>query len=308
MSLANKRIVDPVLTTLARGFSQPNLIGTKLFPVVSVEKEGGKIPQFGKEAFKVYNTERAIRSRSNRINPDGLSSIDFVLEEHDLEYPMDYREIDEDIRNLKLHATKVTTEGIALRLEKKIADLVQNLSNFPTGNKITLDSASKFTTPTSDPIAVFETAKEALRSKIAKRPNVCILGAASYAALKNHPVILDRIKFTQHAIIEVGTLETLLGFDKIYIGESVFVNDTTGSFSDVWADNAILAYVPMASADVPNSYYEPSFAYTLQKNAYPIVDVYEETGNKVQVVRTTNIFVPKIVGADAGYLINDTNA
>jgi hypothetical protein len=29
------------------------------FPFVPVDKEGGKIPKFGKEAFKIYNTERA---------------------------------------------------------------------------------------------------------------------------------------------------------------------------------------------------------------------------------------------------------
>ena len=50
-----------------------------LFPLASVGKEGGKIPQFTKEAFKVYNTERAIRADSNRINPSVEDSIDFVL-------------------------------------------------------------------------------------------------------------------------------------------------------------------------------------------------------------------------------------
>ena len=37
MSLAQKRIVDPVLTSLARGFSQPNLVASQLFPDVAVE-------------------------------------------------------------------------------------------------------------------------------------------------------------------------------------------------------------------------------------------------------------------------------
>ena len=49
----NHRIVDPVLTNIARGYTNASLIGTKLFPVVNVNKEGGKIPQFTKEAFKV---------------------------------------------------------------------------------------------------------------------------------------------------------------------------------------------------------------------------------------------------------------
>ena len=304
-TLANKRVVDPVLTNIARGYSNSALIGVNLFPIVEVEKEGGKIPQFNKEAFKIYNTERAIRARSNRISPEGRSTIDFALEEHDLEYPMDYREIDEDITPLKIYAAQVVTDGISLRLEKLIADLAQNLSTYPSGSKVTLASSDKFTNTSSDPFAVFETAREAIRSKIAKRPNVCVLGALAYKALKNHPAVVDRIKYTQHAVITPMLLRQLLDFDSLYVGDAVYADDS-GSFSDVWGDNAILAYVPKAKSDIPRTVFEPAFAYTLRKKSNPIVDVYDENG-KVQIVRNTDIFMPKVVGADAGYLINDTN-
>ncbi len=304
-TLSNKRIVDPVLTEIARGYNNASLIGTNLFPIVTVSKEGGKIPQFNKEAFKIYNTERAIRAKSNRISPEGRTSIDFVLEEHDLEYPMDYREIDEDVTPLKIYATHVVSDGISLRLEKLIADLAQNLATYPSGNKITLSSADKFSTTTSDPFSVFETAKEGIRSKIAKRPNVCLLGASSYKALKNHPAILDRIKYTQHAVITPELLRNLLDFDELYIGDAVYANDSN-TFLDIWSDNAIVAYVPKAKTNIPRSYFEPAFAYTLRKKANPLVDTYDEAG-KVQIVRNTDIFIPKVVGAEAGYLINDTN-
>ena len=83
-TLDTRRIVDPVLTKLARGYSNDGFIANYLFPLVSVNKEGGKIPQFTKEAFKIYNTERAIRANSNRINPTLNTTIDFALTEHDL--------------------------------------------------------------------------------------------------------------------------------------------------------------------------------------------------------------------------------
>lgn len=305
-TLQDKRIVDPVLTNIARGYSNASFIALSLFPLVPVEKEAGKIPQFNKEAFKIYNTERAIRAKSNRISPEGRTPIDFTLTEHDLEYPMDYRETQEDIFPLKIHAAQVTTDGISLRHEKICADLVQDLANFPSGNKVTLSSSDKFDNASSNPFTVFETAKEAIRSKIAKRPNVCVLGASSYKSLKNHPAIVDRIKFTQHAVITPELLKNLLDFDELYVGDAVYASDS-GSFSDIWSDNVILAYVPKQSQDTPRSFYEPAFAYTLQKNGYPLVDSYVENG-KVTLVRNTNIFTAKIVGSDAGYLINDTNS
>src|SRR5690606_36271869 len=120
-TLKKKRVVDPVLTNIARGFKNPSHIAEYLFPIVPVSKEGGKIPEFTKESFKIYNTERAIRAKSNRINPESRTEIDFVLTEHDLVYPIDYREQEEDIFPLKLHATNVVTDGI--RSEEHTSEL-----------------------------------------------------------------------------------------------------------------------------------------------------------------------------------------
>ncbi|MBX2977602.1 MAG: hypothetical protein KF721_15860 [Ignavibacteriaceae bacterium] len=303
--LSNLRVVDEVLTNVARGYTNANLIGTNLFPVVDVTKEGGKIPQFNAEAFRVYNTERAIRAKSNRISPEGRTTIDYVLTEHDLEYPMDYREIDEDLANLELHAALVVSEGIQLRLEKITADLSQNADNYPSSNVAILSAADKFTLETSNPFLVIDSARDVVRSKIARHPNTLLIGSSTFSALKNHPLVLDRIKYTEHSILTEELLRQLLGFENLYVGKSVFVNDA-GEFVDIWQDNAILAYVPAKQQNVARNIYEPSFAYTLRKKSNPVVDKYVENG-KISIVRNTDIFTAKIVGADAGFLIKDTN-
>ena len=98
----------------------------------------------------------------------------------------------------------------------------------------------------------------------------------------------------------------LLDFDELYVGDAVY-SDDSDSFNDIWSDNVVIAFVPNASEGVPRSYYQPAFAYTLRKKNNPVVDTYTE-GGKVEIIRNTDIFVPKVVGSDAGYLINDTNA
>lgn len=305
-TLANKRIVDPVLTNLARGYHNAMMIAAELFPVVTVSKEGGKIPEFTKESFKIYNTERAIRANSNRINPEDRTTIDFVLTEHDLEYPVDYREEAEDALPTKVNATRVCVDGIKLRLEKLAADDAQDLANYPVGQKETLAAGDKFDNSSSDPFPIFSNAVETVRQSIGVRPNVCVMGASSYAALKEHPAVLDRIKYSQKGVVTVDLLKSLLNFDKLVIGDAVYASDS-GVFSDVWSDNVIIAYVPPQLSNIPRSYYEPAFGYTLRKKNMPVVDTYTENG-KVLLVRNTDTFVTKIVGSDAGYLINDTNA
>jgi len=305
-TLAALRIVDPVLTQLARGYSNSGLVADKLFPLVSVTKEAGKIPQFTKEAFKIYNTERAIRANSNRINPTVNTSIEFVLAEHDLEYPLDYREINEDMLNLKMRATNVVTDAIALRKEKLCAEMAQNPLNFAASNKVTLAASDQFNDPTSDPITIIDSARSAVRSQIAKNPNVIVISNDVFVALKNHPSITDKVKYTQHAVITSDLLRQLLQFDALYVASSVY-EDESGDLQDVWNDTVVIAYVPEArtsNALEKRTFYEPSFGYTLQMKNYPLVDTYDEKG-KVKVVRNTDLFVPKIVGADAGFLIID---
>jgi len=305
-TLSKKRIVDPVLTKLARGYHNSQFVSSVLFPVVDVAKEAGKIPNFTKESFKIYNTERAIRAKSNRISPEDRDSISFVLTEHDLEYPIDYREVEDDELPAKINATKVVTDAISLRIEKIAADASQDLASYPSANKVTLSSADKFDNSTSNPFDVFNTAVEAVRSAIGLRPNTCVLGASAFAALKEHPAVIDRIKYTHKGVVTSELLATLLNIPKLVVGDAVYADDA-GNFSDVWLDNAVVAYVPPALSNIPRSYYEPSFAYTLRKKKMPVLDTYSESG-KVLLVRSTDIVQPFIVGSDAGYLINDTNA
>lgn len=63
--LKGKRVVDPVLTSIARGYKNAAFIGERIFPIVQTDKEGVTVPTFGKSAFVEYDTERAVGADSN---------------------------------------------------------------------------------------------------------------------------------------------------------------------------------------------------------------------------------------------------
>lgn len=305
--LSNLRIVDPVLSNLSIGYTNADLVGSVLFPYAYVDKEGGKIPKFGKEAFKIHNTERALRAKSNRINPEDVDSITISLDEHDLEYPIDYRESDEAAFPLEVHATHVVTEGIRLRHEKKVADLVQNTGSYAASNKIVLSGTSRFTDKAnSDPIGVFDDGKEAVRSKIGRYPNTAVIGAASWKAMKNHPQFMERIKYSMKGVMTIELLKEILEVENIVVGRGVFSNDQ-GVFGDLWGDNIVLAYVAPQRQGAERTPYEPSFGYTLRKKGMPQIDKRAEDA-KLEIVRNTDNFQISLLGAEAGYLIADTNA
>lgn len=303
--LSKLRVVDPVLTSLAVGYTNEQLIADQLMPFVLLDKEGGKIPLFGREHFKVYQTERALRAKSNRISPEDIGSVDVAMDEHDLEYPIDYREDAESAFPLQARATAVTTEGIRLRHEVMVADIVQNPANYGAGNKITLSGTSQFSHDASDPEGVVSDAKAAVRAKIVKEPNTLVIGYETWRVLKRHPQLKAILSDSRPRLVQLADLREIFEIPNIVVGRAVKANDA-GVTTDIWGDNMVLAYVPGAG-NGQRSPYEPSFGYTLRKRGQPVVDTRTEDG-KVELIRNTDIFRPFLLGADAGYLISDTNA
>ena len=65
--------VNAYLSKIARGYKNSTLIAENLFPVIESELEKIDIFEFNKEAFQIYETERAIRANSNVISPKGFN-------------------------------------------------------------------------------------------------------------------------------------------------------------------------------------------------------------------------------------------
>lgn len=297
--LSNLRVVDPVLTNLAIGYANADMVGEVLMPIVTVDKEAGKIPKFGKEAFKIYNTERALRAKSNRINPENLKHIDVHTEEHDLEYPIDYREDAESAFPLQAHATNVVTEGIALRREKEIADLAQNPDNYATDNKMILTGAG-FSDPNLDIVGMFDDAKEAIRKKIGRKPNTLVLSSDVFYVLRRHPKLLDMTKYTKRGLLNAQDIADLFELDTVVVAQSIY-SDDNDEFHDFWEGCAVMAYVAKKQANANRNVYEPSYGYTIRRSGFPMVDTRTEDG-KLELVRNTDNFRPYLLGSDAGYL------
>ncbi|MDD0824370.1 hypothetical protein PTQ27_07830 [Mannheimia sp. AT1] len=304
-TLQAHRVVDPVLTELAQGYYNLNMISEVLFPVAETEKEGGKIPTFGRLAFRLQTTKRELRGASNRLTPEDIGSLTVVLEENDIEYPIDVREINdaEGVYPLRQYATNVTQDVIALGREKQCADLALNEANYDTDHKVTLSGTSQFNDPESDPIAAIKAGIRAVKRSTGRKPNVCAISGDVWEVLSEHPKVLDKIKYVSTAVLAPEDFAKLIKIDKVVVGEAVY--ETGGQLSDIWSKAIVLAYVAPASNESKQNIYEPSFGYTVRRKKGLYVDLYTENGGKVEIVRTTDIHKPYIVGKAAGYLIKN---
>ena len=297
--------INAYLSEVARGYRNNAFIADTLFPTIYSEKEKIDIFEFNKEAFNIYDTERAIRANSNIISPQGFKKHTTTLVEHDLSYPIDYREEQEAEKvKLQLHATNVVTNGLQLKHEKECADLVQNPNNYASDNKIILSGTSCFNWSSSDPQGVIDDAKDAVSKKIAQDPNTMVIGQDAWKTLKRHPKLKGLISDNLNKLVTLNLLKEIFEIENIVIGKSIFA-DAQGNFVRIWKDNIILAYVPNLGAS--RTEYDPSFAYTVRKKDALNIDEYNEKGNKVKFIRATDIYTPFLVGAEAGYLISGVN-
>ena len=300
-NLAALRVQDPVLTKLAQGYHNLELIGEVLMPTVEIDKEAGKIPKFGRLAFRLPSTVRNLRGTSNRLDPEDITAIDVALEEHDVEYAIDYREESEAIFALRQFALNTTQDVIALGREKEVATLALDESKYDAGNKVTLSGTSKITSKQADIFAMFDTGIRAVKRAIGRKPNVCVIAGDVWAALKEHPAVIEKLKYSQVAIVTPEVFAKLIGIDTVKIGEAVY--EESNQLKDIWSDAIVLAYVAPRSTERKGTVYEPSYGYTVRRQGGLFVDTYKENGGKIEVIRTTDIHKPHLLGASAGYLI-----
>jgi len=305
MSNSQARIVDPVLTSIAQGYKNADFVGGVLFPTVKVGARGGKIIQFGKEDFMLYNTGRAPGQNTKRVS-FGHQGLPYVLESHSLEGQLPIETMQEAAAvpgiDLSTNTINATQNIIALRLEKQQADTARNAAAYSASNKITLSGTSQWSdySGVSDPVAVIEAGKEAVRKKIGKRPNLAVIGAAVFAALKQHPKVVDRMKYTGRDVATPELLAQLFDLDEVRVGDAVFADDA-GNFTDVWGKDVVLAYVEVGTVQEKG---KPSYGYTYQLEGYAIVEEpYFDRNAKSWMFPVTDEVAPVIAGADAGYLI-----
>lgn len=300
------RGIDPILTEVAQGYKNAAMVGTALFPVVNVMQRGGKILSFGKEDFALYATARAPGSNTKRVQ-FGFASGNYALDQHALEAVAPW-ELQQDAStvaqvNLASAALRKTQNIIALRLEKAQADIATTAASYAASNKTTLATVNQWSdyTGTSKPSADIETAKEAIRSQIGMYPTTVVLSAQVMGKLRQHPAIVDRIKYTGRDTATPELLAALWGVERVLVGGAVY-SDAAGAMADVWGKFVVVAYTqPASAADLG----APTYGYTYRLDGAPYVEVgYQDRNTKSDIYPVTDDVLPVLTAPSAGYLIS----
>lgn len=309
MTPSQARVVDPLVTAVARGYESPeSAVANVLFPIVPVGQRAGTIMVFGKEQFDVIESKRAPGASTKRVQ-FAYGSDKFALVDYRLEAVVPY-EIQEEaaavpgLDLISMYVRKVQDQ-MALERENEAASLARNLANYAAANKTTLSGTDLWTNAASNPFVVIEAAKEAIRKKIGKRPNVLELGPTVLSALRVHPLVLGKLgNATDKTPVTIAQLQALFEIETIVEGAAIY--NTAAGFADVWGNDAIMAYVAPKSMQEMGS---QSYGYTYQLTGRPVaVEGYVDNNRNSWIVPYTDARAPYLVGANGGYLIQNAVA
>lgn len=301
-------VVNPILSTHARGYRNSTFISSTLFPRVPIPSRSMQVIAFGKEAFRKLNTRRAPGAATKRVQY-GYAAGTVSLAQDSLEgiVPVEHQQEAEKVPGIDLGAGAVNMvlDVLDLNLEIEAAALARDPAKYDANHKLALVGADRWKDPDSDPKADVDAGKEAIRRSTGRYPNTFALGPSTGSALKNHPKIKEQFKYVSKDSITDEMLAAYFELSKVVVGAAVYLPETASDAemaNDVWGDDAILAYVPLQG----ENFQVPSYAYTYELTGYPMVEEpYYDRPHKSWIYPTTVERRPLLVGAEGGFLFQN---
>ncbi len=278
LNLANARIVDPVLSNLALGYSNTDSVGGVLFPSIPVGLRAGKIVMFGLEAFRLYNLRRAPGATFTEVE-FGYTAGSYSLDQNAVraKVPAEIADEAKKAAGIDLHAGAVslTMEIHAQALEFDHAKLARNAANYDANHKIAYAASSSWWSGDADPVTDIAEAKEATRRTCGRYPNTMVLSPLAWAAARQHPKVLARFQNTD-GVITLEQFARLVEIPTIRVGTRTYYDDEDG-FQDIWGADVVMAWVNPSAQNPgakPGLFQRcmPSFGYTYTLENTPAVE------------------------------------
>ncbi len=252
--------IDKALTNMSVKYLQDtaNFIADKVFPVVPVAKQSDRYFMYKKEDW--FRDDAKLRAMGAE-SAGGDYDIDNTPTYFCNKYAFHKDVFEEDRVNADSPLTpdqdamEFVVDKILLNRENNWAKTYfqsgvweQDLTGSDTagsGKIIYWDDYDH-----SDPISDIANMSTAMAEITGKRPNTLTLGRRVYDALRQHPDILDRIKFTQRGVVTAELLASLFDVDRILVANSIQNVAKKGQEANMeftMGNNALLTYAPPAA-------------------------------------------------------------
>jgi hypothetical protein len=300
--------LDQLLTNISVAYmqSQANFVAPKIFPIVPVDKQSDKYRTYTKNDWFRDEAEKRQGATESVGSGYTLSDTAYYCDKYAI-----HKDIDDDTRrnadsvhDLDKEATEFVSQRLLLRQEIQWA--ADFFASGIWGTDVT--PANLWSSyATSDPILDVEAGKAAILSTTGFMPNTLVLGYDVYRQLRNHPDLIDRIKYTTSQTLTTEMMARLFDIGRVEVAMAVKATNKEGgtaAYAFTHGKHALLAYVP------PNpGLMTPSAGYMFAWKGVsgPLeqtvgVKTFRMEQLEADRVEGSIAFDNKIVGADLGYM------
>lgn len=319
--------VNQALTTVSTAYMQSAdaFIADRVFPFVGSQSMSDIYWTWPRGTFFRTDVEaRAPGTRAARTSfrPDmkAFNCTPYAIA-HDIPDPV--RANADSVFQLERSATEQVTQQMLLYRELKWASTFfktgvwatdyTGVASGPSGNQVI-----QFNQSASDPITFFQTQVLAMQSRTGIRPNTLVLGPYVYMTLLNHPLVIDRIKYTQTAtpMSADNALAAVLQVPRILIAQAVVnnadeVNDAnppagaTG-MDFIYGKSALLTYAaPSPGTLTPTAGYTFGWTGLFGAQAYGTrIKTYREEPIASSTVECEAAWDMQVVASDLGLFVS----
>lgn len=300
--------VDPVLTNMLVAYYQgeDRFVSMRVFPAVPSDKSG---------TYYLFTKAYWFTDEMKQRAPGGqYARADFAVSTatySTLQWALMKALADEEIAASQvptsLDAAAVRFLGLKslIRKERAFAADFMKTSVWGTDNT----SATNWSTfETSDPAGDVATARRTISQATGYYPNTLVMGEIVNDVLKNHPDLLDRIKYTERAtgMSVRAAMAGVFELNSILVGSAIYNSANEGQtavYAPIIDDDALVVYVaPAPSKEEPSGGY--TFAWAGGGGTGSITRVRDDQ-NDADLVRIKEQWDQKIVASDMGYFFSD---
>lgn len=179
---------------------------------------------------------------------------------------------------------------------------------------ITAGQFIKFTNGNSDPVELMDNRKTIMHQNTGRTPNVLALGVNVFNALKQHPAILERVKYggstANPAKVTENVLAQLFGIEKLTVQRSIMNKAELGQGANMQyigdPNGFLLAYAtPTPSIDEPSAGYIFTWDMLGDGNIMPILNYDGEAGTHSEFIEGLMATDMKKTADDLGMYFKD---
>ena len=303
--------VDTLLTNLSIAYRNAGYIAPEMFPDAPVGKQSDKLPAYNQSFW--FRDDAKVRAPGTASTGGGFTvdtSATYFCNRYSRRF-----EVADELRsnadpvfaNLDGDATEFVTDKLMMKREIQFATTFFTTSVWGTDVTGGTDFTQWSDYGGSNPVVDMDTWKDTVEAKIGIEPMKAAIGKQGWLQAKNHPALLDRIKYTQRAQVTADQAASLFEIDRLLIGRSIYTTTIEGTaegsvtYTRIWGKALLLLYV----TDRP-SLLRPSAGYTFRWTPQDggmgggIVETYREDDRKSDRHEIQFAFQHKVVSAICG--------